>query len=408
MAATATLEFHGEESKKGGSSTSSSTRMSEASRKPNKMAGSMSELRRRFEKLERSLGSLIISIILFFVFLLIADFSAGFFFNLSKQEERVFSTRAYMQPLPFVAFGGSRDPELQIRYGLNRLGYRGPVPQLPKPTSEFRVVVIGGSTVILGNPSISELIQRLSEENGLSGVRAYNFGVAASTLRMDIARLVFEVGEYRPDLIIFYGGGNDIGMPFQGDPRPGYPPNFIAYEHNPLLLAGTEEQSFATLLKLALFHSKIINELAGDMLRESLVPLQATRDNVGWNGSDWSKIVADTYLRDVGKANEISSMFGARAVFIFQPILAYKRQKGERERSLIDPSFNQHASYCRSIIASRLSEMNRVQGIDSMDISSIFDSESRDVFYDGIHIEQEYFSVVAQAIFDSIKDRLPR
>src|SRR5579862_2605935 len=179
----------------------------------------------------------------------------------------LFPKEVYFEPHPYTMFGGTLDPEVQAANGLNTLGYRGPIPAMPKPAGEFRIAVLGGSTVLNGDPPLPALLESLFQQAGRTDVRVYNFGVAASILRMDLARFVFQVASYAPDLVIFYGGGNDIGMPFQADPRPGNPPNFLAYEENPLLTAGTQKSSMRQYLLLLALHSRLVRALLGTRIR---------------------------------------------------------------------------------------------------------------------------------------------
>lgn len=353
------------------------------------------------ERIERAVGTLTISIALFFGFFWIIDRCGGYVIGRFNSSENYFPKEVYLEPHPFVGYGGTHSSDLQRSAGLNELGYRGPVPSQPKKSSEYRIILIGGSTVLTGNPTISELVQNYFNELNRSNVAVYNFGVAASTLRMDIARTVFEVGSYEPDLIIFYGGGNDIGLPYQADPRPGYPPNFLAYEYNPLLLAGTAEQEWGTLLKLALFHSRIARMYAGDRIRQSLVPLDLVRQQNRWNTPEWSRKIAETYLEDVKRANQVSHAFGARALFIFQPILPFKLIPTSVEKNLIETSLWEHAARCRSIITAGLSKLHEHDQISYADASAVFDSVDREVFLDGIHIHQEYQQNVAKAVFEA-------
>lgn len=314
----------------------------------------------------------------------------------------LFPKEVYFEPHPYTMFGGSHDPEIQAANGLNSLGYRGPVPAMPKPLNEYRIVLLGGSTVLNGSPPLSELLERYFHQSGRNEVKFYNFGVAASTLRMDIARLVFEVWNYHPDLVIFYGGGNDIGMPFQADPRPGNPPNFLAYEENPLLTAGTTS-SMRQYLLLLLLHSRVVRALFGPRIKENLVSLNEVRVTSGWGTEEWSKRIAEGYLTDVRRAMEIGRGFRTQVYFVFQPILAFKPHQTPQEHTQDDPGLHKHALLCRSIITEKLREYEQSLHLSWLDLSSIFDSVQQEVYLDGVHVNQEYQPPIAVRIFEAIR-----
>ncbi len=257
--------------------------------------------------------------------------------------------------------------------------------------------------MLIGEPSISQLLEKKFHESGLSKVRVYNFGVVASVLRMDIARFLYEASDYNPDLVVFYGGGNDIGLPFQADPRPGYPPNFLAYENNPLILAGTGEQSWGTLLKLALFHSRTVRAIGGEGLRRSLVPLDKVRSKVGWNTPQWSKAVGDGILSDITRAAKLCRGFRVGCLFALQPILEFKLNPAAEELQLKDASIGAHAKIVRELILQGLPSVQQQAPIDFVDLSFIFDSTPLAVFWDGIHVYQEYQTVVADGVYEAIR-----
>lgn len=359
------------------------------------------------DKLERLAGKATIAIVLSLILLSISDYVFGIVLNsFYKNADNLFPKEIFLEPRPFTVFGGTRDPKLGAAENLNSLGYRGPVPTLPKPTDEFRIVMLGGSTVLLGSPSLSQLIEERFHSDGFEHVHVYNFGVVSSTLRMDLARFVFEVADFDPDLVIFYGGGNDIGLPYQGDPRPSYPPNFMAYEYNPLILAGTNEQSWTTLFKLALFHSRTIRALAGRELRLTLVPFEKIRGSVGWGSTEWSRQIGSAILGDVGRIAKLTRGYGTRSMFVFQPLMEFKLRPSVDEKKRKDPEIETHAEICRKIVRGGVEDSIKGLPIKFLDLSTIFDSTDDSVFWDGIHIYQQYQPVVAGEIYNFIKSEV--
>lgn len=77
-------------------------------------------------------------------------------------------------PKPYVAFGGVQRPE--NRGWLNRLGYPGREPTPDKPVSEYRIFILGGSTVFYGQPPIAQLLEAAFHGRGYDQARVYNFG----------------------------------------------------------------------------------------------------------------------------------------------------------------------------------------------------------------------------------------
>src|SRR5262245_29915389 len=121
--------------------------------------------------------------------------------------------------------------EVDNEYRLNSLGFRIERPlHKSKPEGELRVFVLGGSTVFHGAPLAKTIPGQVETELrriGLNGARVYNFGVVSAVSGQALAVVTHLLADYAPDVVIFYGGGNDIVQPYQFDPRPGFPIDFV-------------------------------------------------------------------------------------------------------------------------------------------------------------------------------------
>ena len=115
-----------------------------------------------------------------------------------------------MMPMPYVNYVAW--PEYA---GHNRLGYRGPEVEIPKPDGVFRIVALGGSTTYGISTSWedaypAQLQSRLREEYGYTHVEVVNAGLSGYSSWDTLANFAFRVLELEPDLVIFYEGINDV------------------------------------------------------------------------------------------------------------------------------------------------------------------------------------------------------
>lgn len=120
--------------------------------------------------------------------------------------------------LPYVNYIPAPDYE-----GNNRLGYRGPEVEIPKPDGIFRIVALGGSTTYGSANRADEaypafLQDILREEYGYENVEVVNAGMIGYTTWDNLANYIFRVIELEPDLLIFYEGFNDV-QPRSVDPE---------------------------------------------------------------------------------------------------------------------------------------------------------------------------------------------
>src|SRR5262249_27502211 len=136
--------------------------------------------------------------------------------------------------------GGANEIENLVK--LNSLGFRIERPlEKTKPAGELRIFVVGGSTVFMGAPLAKTIPDQIESElvrRGISGAKVYNFGVVSAVSGQELALLAHLLVDYEPDLVISYGGGNDLHSPYQYDPRPGFPLNFVTLQIGTQALAG--------------------------------------------------------------------------------------------------------------------------------------------------------------------------
>lgn len=114
-------------------------------------------------------------------------------------------------PMPYINYVPSPDFE-----GHNRMGYRGPEIEVPKPAGIFRIVALGGSTTYSSSTSAEESypaqlqdILRDSPYN-YSNVEVVNAGVPGYTSWDTLVNYVLRVTELDPDMVIIYDGINDV------------------------------------------------------------------------------------------------------------------------------------------------------------------------------------------------------
>ena len=307
-------------------------------------------------------------------------------------------------PRPYTVFGPGRIDGL---VHTNRLGYRGPLPTVPKG-DELRIFVLGGSTVFLGAPPIPELLETKLHERGYGRVRVFNWGAVAASSGMELARLAFEIGDYEPDLVVMYDGGNDVSTPFIFDPRPGYPLNFVVTEKNPLL-AGTLG-AYPTWTLFA-YGSNLARILFPDAFSERLLGLAELRERVGYGSETWRDEIVRIYVGNLVKAAKISRGYGADFMAFFQPLIQFKGQLSEEElqvkNALLDflterrsGDFEAFAQAMRARVRAAIAALGGEPRV--VDLSDLFATTPGWIFTDFIHVNRAGNEQAAEAIARSL------
>jgi hypothetical protein len=323
--------------------------------------------------------------------------------------ERIYPADAVRAPEPYTMFGGRPGGRLAYPPGtperLNGRGYRGAEPAPEKPDGEIRVFVIGGSAVFEGDPPLPALLEAELHDRGLSAVRCFNYGVLSSVSGQELVRVVFEVVDLEPDLVVMFNGGNDLTSPVQYDPRPGYPFNFIVYEANPLL--GRDVSAYPKWTLLA-YGSNVLRALAPGVFTDRFVDLERVRGKVGYLSSEWRDRIASVYVGNLVKTQQISRAFGSDFIAFFQPLVFFKRTLGQKEQRITAPleGFGKMARDLRLRVRLELQRAESRQGLVARDLSDIFDSTEEDMFYDIIHVTRPGKEILARAMAEDVGPRI--
>lgn len=120
------------------------------------------------------------------------------------------------------------------RFTTNNVGLRGDSLARPKPANEYRVFMIGGSTVeclyLDDSEAVTTVLQRNLARVVPAGrvVKVYNAGKSGDRTDDHISMLVHRLVHLQPDLVVVMLGLNDLRISLAGfdfrhfDPRPAY------------------------------------------------------------------------------------------------------------------------------------------------------------------------------------------
>lgn len=352
-------------------------------------------------RIERACGRFFIRLLLVLLPFIAVDYVSRYFWSHRRSKiERRFPVETVRHPKPYVMFGGVPGSALPSGERLNDLGYRGKSPSGPKADGQRRIFMLGGSTVFGGEPPIAELLGKVFHDRGRAEVEVYNFGVVSSVSGMELARIVYEIGDLSPDLIIIYNGSNDIMLPMTHDPRPGNPFNFIVQEHNPLLESDIKSYQGINLL---LYGSNFARYFASSHFMDSFVPLDKVREAVGWDSDEWRAALARAYVGNMVKAKKVANALGASFIGFFQPLVYYKDSPASEETTnSFRPEREEHAVEVRRLVRDHVARLPEQDQVAVVDLSDVFDNTTEQVFTDYVHTNQTGKDIVTELIYQQI------
>ena len=355
------------------------------------------------KKAERRLAQAFVALLSCVIGFLIVEYLSRLFLTSRAPLERRFPIQNTRMPKPYVMFGGKPNTTI-VNEGseeqLNHLGYRGPAPEMPKPEGEFRVFILGGSSVLNGSPPIGQILEERCREQGFSETEVYNFGVISSVSSQELARVVFEISGMEPDLVIFYNGSNDLFQPLEWDPRPGYPFNYLAFEFNPTL--ASDPSDYPTFAMFA-YGSNILRKVFQPWFVEAFVPLDEIRREANWKSDAWQTEIAEIYTRNLLLADNFSKSIGARFMGFFQPVVYFKDELAEEEEEFGNkPDERKHAFKMRDKVLASMDKLRKTSSLKAIDASSFFEREEEVVFTDYVHTNQKAKKSMAGFIFEKL------
>ncbi|MGU3402587.1 SGNH/GDSL hydrolase family protein [Methylobacterium brachiatum] len=307
-------------------------------------------------------------------------------------------------PVPYTQFAGKPLASAAGQgWRYDALGYRNDSHPEARPASEtLRVFVVGDSTLVDGQVFADTIPGRL--ETGLKrlhgeGARVYNFGATSACLNQMIALITTRLMDLQPDVIFVLGGATDIFQPWSFDPRAGYPYNHFAQE----------------ALYDYFFNTTKVNAEAEDLSYDSLQALIFGRlDNLraltNWQSDIWEWEVVRQFELALKRLARLSGGIGAPVRFLLQPAVVRKTERIGDEQSAASGEFLAYLDrqYTRiEQVLGRLQADGLTQGLfTTRDLSRIFDSDSRFLFTDIVHVTSEGRQMMADRLAAEVADVL--
>lgn len=307
--------------------------------------------------------------------------------------DQLFGKPAAVMQKPYVMYGG------RPGYGkLNEYGYKDAAPAVPKPEMEFRVFVLGGSAVFNGNPTICKLLEQEFNKQGYQNLRAYNYALPASTSGEELARIVYEIADHKPDLILMYNGGNDLMIRDWADPRPGYPFNYFVSENNPLL---EPDVGAYPMWNLILYESKLLRRLIPGYFIKVFTTHDELQAEAVANKTEWKEAILDTYLRNISKAQKISKGFGADFIACFQPLAYFKNPRTPTEDEMLGEGSQDMEQRYQALFKKAADK-----GVALQDLNGIFQNYPQQAFADNVHTLQQTKPYIASKLYELLVTRV--
>lgn len=244
-----------------------------------------------------------------------------------------------------------------------------------KGASEQKIVVLGGSTSADEMYPFKSWPQLLYEKLGKQ-VTVYNCAIDGYTTAQELIKLIRDAVELKPDLVITYDGYNDVGGGDKIDKKFWIMNTYIK----------------------KIYHNVSLN---------TLDDVRSPREQVIWEGiSTHTDQVMDYYEKNLEYMNAVCQINRIKYMSFIQPTFWGTLQgktsltKHEKEMSLVC-NWEHLTKGCYAL-------RKEAKEIDAkhdyiIDFSAIFDEE--DVFMDWCHVYEKGNEIIADKIYEAIKEK---
>ncbi|HUG82793.1 MAG TPA: hypothetical protein VML01_14075 [Bryobacterales bacterium] len=327
-----------------------------------------------------------------------------------------------------------------VHHYTNEDGLRivSPDYELPKqkPPGQLRIAMLGGSTVEIASEFESTLPGSLKTvlrtEHAGYDIEVINAGIQSSIARQAVVHLMFTVVNYHPDIVIFYDGHNDLGLPLMYEARPNFPYNFQTMQEAwDAYRAAYDESLFSLILNRSYLYAAIRESLRGadeTATTTNTVAKAMGRAPYAMDAEDilddpeFVKTFVDSYLSNWRLVIDLSKIYG------FQPVFVLQATSGTNRAFTIDElnrgffgNEQLAANYTDAFIAlydeagRRIEEMRtEYPDVIFMNIGDYLEPPG-DYYWDGIHVFDEVNLKLAGRIHQDMRQmvesrlkRLPR
>lgn len=294
-------------------------------------------------------------------------------------------------PYPYVGFV-SKDIAMSEPYSQYYTGNK----LYSDEEKKIKIAFFGGSTSAYHDPEkedslpIPKYLEKILKERLNKDVVVVNYACGGAHHRQHLHMLLEFLPKFKPDIVVFYGGNNEILRPYSDDPRVNYPFDYF-YKFE-----------LSTWKKFLLEYSTIISVLDKKF---HLFDNNDLRERVGFRSEEWKEYLIKNYFETLNFSNTIvnsldSDLFGkCKFVYVFQPINEYWGY--EYSKSKYDYEISKELDEIIDKIRSGLPKLNT----DTYDFYEKYNHFPKEVWYDNCHVRDDANQYMANEIADLLIDK---
>lgn len=335
-------------------------------------------------------------------------------------EARIKKTTATVHTDAFHPYLQNTPKPGRDRYQINRLGFRGEEMEEEKPHGAYRIFMLGGSTAFCGNLPYQRTHCGLLQEKLRAAfpevtIEVQNAATDWHTSQHSVIKLLTNVQDYDPDLVIIFHGINDLMRGLMPDAF-AKPPYRRDYRHYYGAIANFVDTRGAVFNIINMYLGFWFSDFRNDRIRV-LGP-----EGEGVKGTKilffpktdpkrirrWKNL--PSFERNMRDFVAIAQSKGIKVVMASQPYLYRDDLEGEAREVIWFPQSHHHNGTRASIesMIRGMEQSNAISkriaaeaGVTFVDLEPLL-PKTLEYFYDDVHYTPEGNRVVADAFFKAI------
>tara|TARA_B000000460_G_scaffold17318_1_gene11629 strand:+ start:1664 stop:2755 length:1092 start_codon:yes stop_codon:yes gene_type:complete len=271
---------------------------------------------------------------------------------------------------------------------INNDGFRGPEIKSEKSNDDFRIIVIGGSTVFgsgLSNDDQTipfELYKKFNEK--YANVEVINAGISSITSFEEVYHIKHKLVHLDPDMIIVYDGVNDI---------------FYRVIDDPEIIESTDEFQLKDFQKYLRSPVVFYRHILLPILHFDVLGSPSTDKPTALYDEQVSNNIAQSWERRIAEFCQVAREHQFESVVVIQPSLSHGiKPLSDYERSIQLENIHRERTFEKLIQKGKgLNECSLV-----LDFSDVFENTNAGVYIDQVHVNNLGNKIIAEKIYEKI------
>ena len=278
---------------------------------------------------------------------------------------------------------------------INNEGFRGAEINVSKTNNDYRIIMIGGSTVFgagLSNDNQTipyELNKKFGEK--YNNVEVINAGISSITSFEELYHFKEKLIHLEPNLVIIYDGANDVSYKRTSDPE------ILNTDKDKLQIKDFQRYLRSPVVMYRYVLLPISYSLPTNIL--DTVDVSVTNNSSIYNSSNLPQLITTIWYDRMNEFCQISNEKQIKSIVIIQPTLDHgKKPLSDYEYSIYTENIFNKKTF--NMLIQKSENLTNCSGV--YDFTNVFENTNSGVYVDSVHLNNLGNKIIANNIYEKI------